>query len=856
MVIRTGLTYNDVLLVPKRTPLQSRSEADLHTLFTKNIPLNIPLVSSNMASVTEHKMAIAMARNGGLGVIHQFGTIEEQVEEVRKVKKSTSYVIEHPLTVQEHITLGHAVETMKSAGVTSLLVLQGEELVGIFTSRDYLFETDMKKRICDVMTPKETLVTAPYGISLDEAKVILHMHRIEKLPLLQQGRLLGLITTKDIMKIESWPYANRDTKGRLRVGAAVGVKDTLERAEALIAAGVDVLVLDIAHAHSDLALQRIRELKANFSIDVMAGNIATAEAAKDLIEAGADGLKVGIGPGCFAAGTRILMANALYKNIEEVKEGDRVINMHGKAVSVKRAFCTGIRNVTKMRNSIFYETTYLTPDHTLFVGDLNTVSVETLQSRGYAMLLEVQSKTQPKSSKYKWKAVADLKQDVLLMPRHITFDLKKDFEIVLKKRSAGNWRTGYSYAPDVKMTASYDLGYIFGTFLGDGHAHVATHKGSTIGAVGWTFNVSEEEIAQKVVDSVSRVFHKECHLKKKENVIEVFFYYKPFADFLKEFGKRDCKGLPPVYLVQNKDYLQGLFDGLVDSDGHIEKGGRITFTNTSRKLIELFGVLNYLLTGVFSNAQKKEVGGSAFYLPPNLENFKSAYVSRVNTSGLKRLTKDYQAVKLLECEETNLSLKVYDLEIDCPTHSFIANNMIVHNSMCTTRVMSGSGMPQLTAVMDVYSIAKQFGVPVCADGGLKYPGDITKALAAGATSIFSGSFFAGTDEAPGFVIMKDGKRYKRYMGSASYDSNHERKENQEGKKIKEKLDVFVEGVATLVDYKGPVEEVIKAVLKGLQSGLSYAGAYTIPEMQEKAEFIHITPNGWEESISRGTKISE
>ena len=295
MTIRIGFTYNDVLLVPKRSPLSSRAEADVHTQFTKNIFLNIPLVSANMATVTEHKMAIALARSGGLGVIHQFGTIEEQVEEVKKVKRSTSYVIEHPLTVQEHITVGVAIETMKSNNVTSLLVMRGDDLVGIFTSRDYLFEHDFSKRISEVMTPREKLVTAPYGISLDEAKLLLHQYRIEKLPLLQHGRLLGLITTKDIMKIETWSNANRDNKGRLRVGAAVGVKDTLERAEALIAVGVDVLVLDIAHAHSDLAIQRVKELKANFSVDLMVGNIATAEAARDLIEAGADGLKVGIG---------------------------------------------------------------------------------------------------------------------------------------------------------------------------------------------------------------------------------------------------------------------------------------------------------------------------------------------------------------------------------------------------------------------------------------------------------------------------------------------------------------------------------------------------------------------------------
>ncbi len=472
--IRLGLTFNDVLLVPKRTPLNSRSEADVKSRFTKNIMLSVPLVSANMATVTEHRMAISLAREGGLGVIHQFGSISEQVEEIRKVKKSTSFVIENPLSIQQNVTVGEAIRLMQQEGVTSLLVMDAEMLVGIFTHRDYLFEQEMEKKITAVMTPREKLVTAQYGITLNEAKKILHSHRIEKLPLLQEGKVKGLITTQDISKLEQWPEATRDAKGRLRVGCAVGVKDTLERAAACVGAGADVIILDIAHCHSDLAIQRIRELKSAFHVDVMAGNIATAEAAFDLITAGADGLKVGIGP----------------------------------------------------------------------------------------------------------------------------------------------------------------------------------------------------------------------------------------------------------------------------------------------------------------------------------------------------------------------------------------------SPVCTTRIISGSGVPQLTAIMDVVEVARKFDIPVCADGGMKYPGDVAKAIAAGASSIFSGSLFAGTEEAPGVVIMKDGKRYKKYMGSASYDSNHERRESSSGTQVKERLDVFVEGVAILVDYKGPVREVIRGVVKGVQSGMSYCGANTILEMQEKAEFIQITSAGWEESGSRGTKLSE
>ncbi|HLC89125.1 MAG TPA: IMP dehydrogenase [Candidatus Nanoarchaeia archaeon] len=474
--MKLGLTYNDVLLVPKKTLLSSRSEADTKTFFTKNIQLNIPLVSSNMATVTEHKMAIAMAREGGLGVIHQFNTIAEQVYEVRRVKRSTSFVIDDPLSVHPDISIKEAVQIMKTESVTSLLIIDryNQELVGIFTSRDYLFEDDENKLIHQVMTKKEKLITADSGISMEEAKKILHQHRIEKLPLLQVGKVKGLITTKDIKRLENWPQAARDAKGRLLVGAAVGVKDTLERAQALIAAGADVLILDVAHAHSNSVIQCLKELKANFKVEVMVGNIATVEAAKELIAAGADGLKVGIGP----------------------------------------------------------------------------------------------------------------------------------------------------------------------------------------------------------------------------------------------------------------------------------------------------------------------------------------------------------------------------------------------SAVCTTRIVAGSGVPQLTALLDICAVAKSYGVPVTADGGLKHSGDICKALAAGASTIYSGSLFAGTDEAPGIIMMKDGKRYKKYQGSASYESGHVRLEHSTGQQIKDRIDTFVEGVSNLVDYKGPVSEVIKNLMRGVQSGISYCGARNLQEMQHNAEFMQITSAGWEESKSRGMKVSE
>ncbi len=472
-MIRTGLTYDDVLLVPKRTLLNSRKEADIKTKFTKNIRLNTPLISSNMVSVTEHKMAIAMALEGGLGVIHQFNTPKEQAKEIKKVKKSTSYIVDSPLSVSKDITLKEAINVMDSEGITSLLIKNGNGLEGILTLRDYSMEKDLTKKVSTLMTSKSNLITAEYGISLEDAKEILHKYKIEKLPLLHKGELKGLITRRDIKRRTQWPNASRDKKGRLMVGGAVGVKDSLERAEALIAVGVDVIVLDIAHGHSNFVIKKLKELK-KLNIDIMVGNIATKTAAKDLIKAGADGLKIGIGP----------------------------------------------------------------------------------------------------------------------------------------------------------------------------------------------------------------------------------------------------------------------------------------------------------------------------------------------------------------------------------------------SPVCTTRLMSGAGIPQLTAIMEVYSVAKKYNIPVCADGGAKYPGDVSKAIAAGASTVFSGSFFAGTSESPGLIITIEGKRYKRYMGSASYDSNHERKEKLEKRKHKEKLNIFVEGVSTLVDYKGPVKGIISSLVKGLKSGISYCGAKNLEEMKKNAEFIKTTTSGIIESKARGKRLSD
>jgi IMP dehydrogenase len=467
--IPLGLSYDDVLLVPKHSPVKSRKEVDMRTQLTKMISLNIPLVSANMDTVTEAHMAIAIAREGGLGIVHQFMTIKEQAAHVLRVKRSTSYVIDEPLTIDENKTIEDALELMESAGIKGLLVTNYEhKFVGILTQRDVLFENNFNRLVKEMMTSREKAVTAPLGTKRGEAKELMHLHKVEKLPLVDaDGTIRGLITAKDILDTYKYTHASRDGKGRLLVGAAVGVKEGyLERVDALLQAGVDLIVVDIAHGHSDLAIDTVKGIKGRYPmVQVLAGNVATAAGCEALIKAGADAIKVGVGPG------------------------------------------------------------------------------------------------------------------------------------------AG----------------------------------------------------------------------------------------------------------------------------------------------------------------------------------------------------------------------------------------------------CITRVVAGAGVPQLTAVMDCVAVARQYGVPVMADGGIKTSGNVSKAIAAGAHTVMCGSLFAGTDESPGFVITRNGKRYKEYRGSASYDAHHTRKQRETGKIIKEKIEYVPEGVAGYVPYKGSVREVIGRLVGGFRSGVSYCGARNITEMHTNASFVRITSSGMRES---------
>ncbi len=315
-----GFTFDDVLLIPAYSEVLPR-DVDLTTKFSKNIELKIPFVSAAMDTVTESKLAIAIAREGGIGVIHKNMTIDEQAKQVNIVKRAENGMISDPVTIKKGATVGKALSLMAEYKIGGIPVVDDDGyLVGIVTNRDLRFQRDMQRSIDEVMT-KENLITTSRSTNLEEAADILQQHKIEKLPVVNKNnKLIGLLTYKDITKAKDKPMASKDERGRLRVAAAVGVThDTFDRVEALVQAGVDAVVIDTAHGHSKGVINMLKEVKARFkTIDVIVGNIATAEAAIALVEAGADAVKVGIGPGSICttrviAGVGVPQLSAIYE---------------------------------------------------------------------------------------------------------------------------------------------------------------------------------------------------------------------------------------------------------------------------------------------------------------------------------------------------------------------------------------------------------------------------------------------------------------------------------------------------------------------------------------------------------------
>lgn len=375
-IIQTGFTFDDVLLVPSYSDILP-NQVSLKTRLTEKIQLNIPIVSAAMDTVSEARVAIALAREGGLSFIHKNMSIEEQAAQIDRVKRSENGMIADPITLTRKHTLGDAEELMAQYSISGLPVIEDDRtLVGIITNRDIRYQKNMNQLVEEVMT-KENIITSDINTDLDKAKDILLRNRIEKLPIVDdQNKLIGLITIKDIDNLSEYPNASKDSKGRLRVGAGVGVgAETLERVQALVAKGVDIIALDSAHGHSKGVLDKVREVRLAFpELDIVGGNIVTAAAAKDLIDAGANALKVGVGPGSICttrvvAGVGVPQLSAIYDVHEYAKTrnvsiiGDGGIKLSGDIV---KAIASGANVV--MLGSLFAGTDEAPGEEIIFQG--------------------------------------------------------------------------------------------------------------------------------------------------------------------------------------------------------------------------------------------------------------------------------------------------------------------------------------------------------------------------------------------------------------------------------------------------------------------------------------------------------
>jgi len=603
------------------------------------------------------------------------------------------------------------------------------------------------------------------------------------------------------------------------------------------------ICLDVANGYTEKFVGKVKQLRFKYPKHIIiAGNVVTGEMTEELILSGADVIKCGIGNGCFTKDTRILMADGTYQNINEINVGDYVINKDGKPVKVINIMNQGIKEVLKINTNNWHNETFVTPDHRYWIGDLSTSSYESIQSSGICKLLDKQSKTIPKISKYKWKEIDNIDKDYMmtLMPGNIEWKLQDNFTIDLAEFTIKSETTDdfiITQPNNIKtnrfIKSSYDLGYIFGTFVGDGNARVMIYNNTERGACHWSFGLNEKDIADKLQKAIFNVLNYDCKISKKDNkVLSVNCYNKTFTRLLMECNKKIEKHLPTKYYCKNKDYIQGLFDGLIDSDGSVEisrsKLCNYTFTNTSTKLLELYYWCCINLGYSFcSMKRKKNIGNLK---GTSVENLQQGYAIKTHTTN--RYTKDYIYGRLLS-KETYKEEETWDIEVDCPTHSFIANNSIVHNSVCTTRIKAGVGCPQLSAIIECSDAAHGLKGLLLGDGGCTNSGDISKAFAGGADFIMLGGMMAGHDESGGNVIQKDGKTFVEFYGMSSSTAM----EKHYGEKASYRA---AEGKRVLIPYRGPVINTMNDILGGIRSTCTYVGASSLKELSKRTTFIRVS----------------
>ena len=669
-IIGDGITFDDVLLVPQYSEV-TPNMVDLTTHLTKKIKLNIPMMSAGMDTVTEHRMAIAMARQGGIGIIHKNMSIEQQAEEVDKVKRSENGVITDPFYLSPEHTLEDANNLMAKFRISGVPITENGKLVGIITNRDLKFETDFTKKIKESMT-SENLITAKVGVTLDEAKAILAKSRKEKLPIVDDDfNLKGLITIKDIEKTIKYPLSAKDEQGRLLCGAAVGITaNVLDRVDALVKAHVDVIVIDSAHGHSANIFKTLRLIKEHYpDLQVIAGNVATAEATRDLIAAGADAVKVGIGPGSICttrvvAGIGVPQITAVMDCYEEAKKTGTPIIADG-----------GIK----------------------YSGDMT-------------------------------KAIA---------------------------------------------------------------------AGANVCMMGSIFAGCDESP----------------------------------GDF---------------ELFQGRKYK--VYRGM-GSIAAMENGSKDRYFQTGAKKLVPEGVEGRV-------AYKGLVEDTVFQLIGGLRSVDVIVIDSAHGHSANI----FKTLRLIKEHYPDLQVIAGNVATAEATRDLIAAGAdavkvgIGPGSICTTRVVAGIGVPQITAVMDCYEEAKKTGTPIIADGGIKYSGDMTKAIAAGANVCMMGSIFAGCDESPGDFELFQGRKYKVYRGMGSIAAMENGSKDRYFQTGAKKL--VPEGVEGRVAYKGLVEDTVFQLIGGLRSGMGYCGAKDVETLKETGKFVKISAASLKESHPHDIHITK
>ena len=729
-----GLSYDDILIRPTYSTIESRSECDISTYLTENIRLNTPIIAANMDTVCEKEMAVKMALLGGVGIIHRYMSVSQQAEQIKAVKRHTTSFRTDFYFLPLETTVSFYKKRSSETGVKTFPVVFPNpfiadqpkyRLAGLITRRDTWGVSEPNQLIKETMTPFKSLITIDEE-DFTETKALQLMleHKVEQLPVIKKGTdyLVGLVSRKDLNHFKlKYPLKSLDkSRQGLLVGAAVGVKLNPEALQPLMEQKPDFLCIDIAHGHHSLTDTTLASLKAAYpETPVIVGNVATLEAV-DHYQDKADGIKVGIGPGCFAAGTRVLMANGYYKNIEDIQKDEFVINGNGEAVKVLDAFTTGLRRVSRIRNSIWHQDTYATPDHNYLVGSGEWVEIGSTQNR------------------------------TLLLPHQINFKLKDSFE-------------------NTSLEPSYSLGIIVGFSKSKGII-----EGDTL-----IFNFKNENASS--IGRLDSAFKDIFGSITATQVGDTFKYVCPELISFLESAK-------DTLFISHKDYLRGIYLGLKHLSYLNDLANEFLLTARMLYLNSWFDMGSYALS---LNKPK------------------------------------YTNIRLKSYTPLEDVVPVYDISVDCPTHSFIANGAIVHNSACRTRVVTGCGVPQLTAVMECASKGYPY---IIADGGITNSGDIVKAIFGGAATVMIGGLLAGTSDSPGRVMEMDGRKVKKFRGMASHEAYLEMNES-----LGQDIDAFhfeAEGASGYVDYKGETSDFINRLVQGLKSGMSYCGSKTIFDLKD------------------------